>query len=214
MRWCWTCSMVPSTSPPSLQAIPLVAAAGKPALVRIPVGDFATASRYLDAGASGVIAPMINTVEDARRLGGLHEIPAPGRAQLGPSWALCRSPDSRPATISRRPTASRSPSPWSRPARRSPSSTTSWPCPASTGSSSAPPTCPSRSPAARASIPTGAEVEKALDHALSRAKAANKLAAIYAVSGARAAELARKGFHMVSVGSDMLRIMLHRRRQA
>ena len=57
--------------------------------------------------------------------------------------------------------------------------------------------------AARTSIPTSAEVEKALDHALSRAKAAGKLAAIYAVSGARAAELARKGFHMVSIGSDI-----------
>ncbi|MFL5161812.1 MAG: aldolase/citrate lyase family protein, partial [Microvirga sp.] len=51
----------------SLQALPLIAAAGKPSLVRIPVGDFAAASRYLDAGFSGVIAPMINTVEDARR---------------------------------------------------------------------------------------------------------------------------------------------------
>ena len=48
------------------RAIPLIAAAGKPALVRVPVGDFATAARLLDAGASGVIAPMVNTVADAR----------------------------------------------------------------------------------------------------------------------------------------------------
>ena len=41
----------------TLRAIPLVAAAGKPALVRIPVGEFATASRVLDAGASAVISP-------------------------------------------------------------------------------------------------------------------------------------------------------------
>ena len=34
--------------------------------MRVPVGEFATASRLLDAGASGVIAPMINTVDDAR----------------------------------------------------------------------------------------------------------------------------------------------------
>src|ERR687894_1512798 len=49
-----------------LRGIPLVAAAGKPAIARIPVGDFATASRMLDAGVAAIIAPMINTVEDAR----------------------------------------------------------------------------------------------------------------------------------------------------
>src|SRR6188474_3177662 len=46
----------------ALQAVPLIAAAGKPALVRLPVGDFASASRFLDAGGTGVIAPMINTI--------------------------------------------------------------------------------------------------------------------------------------------------------
>jgi 4-hydroxy-2-oxoheptanedioate aldolase len=51
--------------------------------------------------------------------------------------------------------------------------------------------------------PTSAEVEKALDHALARVKAAGKVAAIYAVSGGRAAQLVRKGFHMVSIGSDI-----------
>src|SRR3954469_2541792 len=47
----------------AVRAVPLIAAAGKPAIVRIPVGDFAAASRLLDAGASAVIAPMINTIE-------------------------------------------------------------------------------------------------------------------------------------------------------
>ena len=45
----------------AMRAIPLIVAAGKPAIVRIPVGEFATASRLLDAGATGIIAPMINT---------------------------------------------------------------------------------------------------------------------------------------------------------
>jgi 4-hydroxy-2-oxoheptanedioate aldolase len=34
--------------------------------VRTPVGDMATLQRVLDAGALGVIVPMVNTVEDAR----------------------------------------------------------------------------------------------------------------------------------------------------
>src|ERR1700744_5017650 len=43
------------------RGIMAVALAGKPAIVRIPVGDFALASRLLDAGAAAIIAPMINS---------------------------------------------------------------------------------------------------------------------------------------------------------
>jgi 4-hydroxy-2-oxoheptanedioate aldolase len=71
----------------SVQAVQLIAAAAKPALVRIPVGDFASASRFLDAGASGVIAPMINTVEDARRFAGFMKFPpwaSAAGAPMGP----------------------------------------------------------------------------------------------------------------------------------
>ena len=44
------------------------ALAGKPCIVRVAVGDFAMASRMLDAGAAGIVAPMINTVADAQAL--------------------------------------------------------------------------------------------------------------------------------------------------
>jgi 4-hydroxy-2-oxoheptanedioate aldolase len=60
------------------QAIPLVAAADKPALARIPAGEFQSASKLLDAGASAIIAPMIDTVEDARRLVSFVKFPPAG----------------------------------------------------------------------------------------------------------------------------------------
>jgi 4-hydroxy-2-oxoheptanedioate aldolase len=41
---------------------------GKPVIVRVPVGRFDFVSRALDAGAHGIIAPMSNTVEDAKQL--------------------------------------------------------------------------------------------------------------------------------------------------
>ncbi len=50
--------------------------AGKPVLARIPVGDFHPRSRLLDAGASGIIAPMINSVPDARGLCEGHQVSA------------------------------------------------------------------------------------------------------------------------------------------
>jgi len=60
------------------QAIPLVAAAGKPALARIPVGEFQSASKLLDVGTSAIIAQMIDTVEDARRLVSFVKFPPAG----------------------------------------------------------------------------------------------------------------------------------------
>ncbi|MEP1207911.1 MAG: aldolase/citrate lyase family protein [Rhizobiaceae bacterium] len=51
-----------------IRGIAAVVPSGKPVIVRIPVGRFDLVSRALDAGAHGIIAPMINTVEDAQRL--------------------------------------------------------------------------------------------------------------------------------------------------
>ncbi len=51
-----------------IRGIAAVMPSGKPVIVRIPVGRFDLVSRALDAGAHGIIAPMINTVEDAKNL--------------------------------------------------------------------------------------------------------------------------------------------------
>ncbi len=61
-----------------------VALAGKPTVVRIGVGDFAAASRVADAGAAAVIAPMINSVEDARAFADFMKFPPLGRRSWGP----------------------------------------------------------------------------------------------------------------------------------
>ena len=49
-----------------LRCIAPIQAAGKPVIVRVPVGRFDMASRALDFGAEAVIAPMVNSVADAR----------------------------------------------------------------------------------------------------------------------------------------------------
>lgn len=51
-----------------IRGIAAIAPTGKPSIVRVPVGRFDFVSRALDAGANGIIAPMINTVEDAKQL--------------------------------------------------------------------------------------------------------------------------------------------------
>ncbi|QFY62650.1 hydroxyacid aldolase (plasmid) [Rhizobium grahamii] len=62
--------------------------AGKPVLVRIPVGEFSLASRLLDAGASGIIAPMINSVADAEAFVKYAKYPPLGERSWGPTLAM------------------------------------------------------------------------------------------------------------------------------
>ena len=71
-----------------MRGIGAIALAGKPAAVRIPVGDNATASRVLDMGAEAVIAPMINSVADARSFVAAMKYPPIGERSWGPSRVL------------------------------------------------------------------------------------------------------------------------------
>ena len=74
--------------PGASRAILSIALAGKPAIVRTPVGEFALASRLLDAGAAGIIAPMINSADDARRLVAFTKFLPLGERSWGPRAAL------------------------------------------------------------------------------------------------------------------------------
>ena len=62
--------------------------ADKAAVVRVPLGDFGMASRALDFGADAVIAPMINSVEDAVAFRDAVKYPPAGRRSWGVSRAL------------------------------------------------------------------------------------------------------------------------------
>ena len=70
-----------------LTAIAHVRQGGAAPIVRIPVGDFATASRALDFGAEGIIAPMINTQADASAYVSFAKFPPIGERSWGPHRA-------------------------------------------------------------------------------------------------------------------------------
>lgn len=59
-----------------------------PALVRVPVRDWAMAARALDLGAAGIVAPMINSAEDAAAFAAEIKYPPLGRRSWGPGRAL------------------------------------------------------------------------------------------------------------------------------
>ena len=72
----------------ALGAVASIAAMGKPAIIRIPVGRFDLASRALDAGCHAVIAPMVNSVEDARAFAAHMKYPPTGQRSYGPTIAV------------------------------------------------------------------------------------------------------------------------------
>ena len=73
------------------QAILAVGLAGKPTLARIPVGEFALASRLVDAGAAAVIAPMIDDAPTAHRFAAHVKFPPLGQRSWGPRAAQALS---------------------------------------------------------------------------------------------------------------------------
>jgi 4-hydroxy-2-oxoheptanedioate aldolase len=60
-------------------------------LVRVPWNDAAQVCRALDLGADGVIAPMINSVADARALAESAWYPPRGKRSFGPGLAALRA---------------------------------------------------------------------------------------------------------------------------
>ena len=75
----------------TVAAIGPVRHAGASPVVRIPLNDFASASRALDVGAEAVIAPMINNTEQARRFVGAMKYPPVGERSWGPARAAALS---------------------------------------------------------------------------------------------------------------------------
>ncbi|MEM9330664.1 MAG: aldolase/citrate lyase family protein [Pseudomonadota bacterium] len=70
-----------------LESIPLIVLAGKTPLVRIPVNRWDLCERVLDFGALGVVAPMINTLEEAKVFAAAVKYPKIGSRSYGPHHA-------------------------------------------------------------------------------------------------------------------------------
>jgi len=77
---------------PMLQAVSTV---GVTSFVRVPWNEPGTIMKALDAGAGGVIVPMINSVEEARAAVGACRYPPQGYRSMGPTRAREVAPDWR-----------------------------------------------------------------------------------------------------------------------
>ena len=72
----------------TVAGIAAIRAGGASPIVRVPLGAYATASRALDFGAEGVIAPMINSAADAHDFVSAAKFPPLGERSWGPMRAM------------------------------------------------------------------------------------------------------------------------------
>ncbi|MCW5653215.1 aldolase/citrate lyase family protein [Hydrogenophaga sp.] len=183
--------------------IALASAAGQPSVVRIPVGEFQTASRVLDAGAAGVIAPMINSADEARALVRFCKYPPQGERSFGAYAALAMSGLDRKVYLGE---ANRFVQVFAMIETREALAALDeilavegldgvfvGPADLSIGLSDG-----------QAIDPDSAAVQAALARVAHSAQAAGKVAGAYALTGEWAARAARAGLRFLAVGSDTL----------
>jgi 4-hydroxy-2-oxoheptanedioate aldolase len=79
-----------------------VAIRGTPTLVRVPWNDPAAIMRALDAGAHGVVVPMVNSAAEAREAAGACKYAPTGYRSWGPSRNALYHPQLGPAEVNDR----------------------------------------------------------------------------------------------------------------
>jgi 4-hydroxy-2-oxoheptanedioate aldolase len=184
------------------RAIVAVALAGKPTIVRIPIGDFACASRLADAGAAAIIAPMINGADDARRFAEFLKFPPLGRRSWGPRAALALSGLIGPAYLH---SANAMTLAIAMIETREALSALDeiLAAPGIDGTFVGPFDLSIALSDGSIVDPSGAEVEAALSRILERARAHGKFAGLFCPDGARAKAALARGFALCSASTDL-----------
>jgi len=184
------------------RSISAIALAGKPTIVRVPVGDFASASRMLDAGAAAIIAPMINTAEDARRFAEFVKFPPLGGRSWGPRAALALSGFVGPAYLHSANAISLSIA-MIETRRALDALDDILATPGIDGVFVGPADLSIALSGGGAVDPHGAEVVAASTHVVERAKAHGKFAGIFCNNGARAKSALARGFSLCTISTDL-----------
>ena len=191
----------------TIQAIALVGLAGKPAIARIPVGDFASASRLPDAAAAAIVAPMLHAVAAAKKFASFAKFPPVGDRSWGPyrafplagldGEAYFHAANDMHLAIAMIET---------REALDALDSILDVP---GIDGVFVGPSDLSIALTRGAVVDAGhPEVDKALDHIAARCKAKGKVAGAFCMTGKRAKEVAAKGFRLCSISTDGMMLRL------
>ena len=187
----------------SLAGLTELALAGTPGIVRAPVGGFAMASRMLDAGAVGIVAPMINTVEDARALVAHTKYPPLGQRSWAPDRALQLLGMSGPDYLAGANALSLTLA-MCETAEAIAALDAILAVPGIDGILVGPADLSIALARGSAIDPLGAAVTAALNEIVGRTRNADKIACAFAHAPERAAEMAGMGFQLVSVQCDTM----------
>jgi 4-hydroxy-2-oxoheptanedioate aldolase len=186
-----------------IAGIAAVRAGGAAALVRVPLEDFALASRALDLGAEAIIAPMINNAADAKRFASAAKYPPLGERSWGPVRAMMLQGASAPADYLRDAndgtlTMAMIETPAALKNVAEIAGTPGIDClfigPYDLATSLS---------AGKAQDIFAPEVERAVDAICAAAVKAGKIPAIYCRDAGRALAMAKRGFKFIAVHSDL-----------
>jgi 4-hydroxy-2-oxoheptanedioate aldolase len=189
----------------AILAIAQILMAGKPAIVRVPVRDFPTASRMLDAGASGIIAPMINSADDARLLVEYTKFAPQGGRSWGPALALAHNgytageylklANARTVVLAMIET------------REALDAIDDILAVDGIDGAFVGPTDLSLSLAGGANVDaTRADVDEQLTFVAGRCKAHNKAVSAFAIPNSKARDLIARGFNLIAIGTDAIQL--------
>jgi 4-hydroxy-2-oxoheptanedioate aldolase len=187
----------------AMRGVGASALAGKPAIVRIPIGDFATASRVIDAGAAAVIAPMINSGADARRFADFMKYPPVGQRSWGPRAALTHSGLIGPAYLHSANAITLAIA-MVETVEAIVALDEILATPGIDGVFVGPSDLSIALNRGGTVDPHGADIDAAMTKVAERAAAHGKFAAAFCFDGKRARELAQRGFRLCSVSTDAL----------
>jgi 4-hydroxy-2-oxoheptanedioate aldolase len=177
--------------------------AGSTPVVRVPLNDFAFVSRALDFGAEAIIAPMINSVDDARRFAAVAKFPPLGERSWGPQRAMALQ--GKTATVD-----------YLREANDGTLTLAMIETPAALANVEAIAATPgidalfigpydlsTALSGGKAQDVQAPEVERAIDQIGAAAKKAGKIPGIYCRDAERALAMAKRGFKFLTIGSDL-----------
>ncbi len=178
------------------------AARGLSLTARVPLDDYSMASRALDAGASAIIMPMVNSADDARRLVNATKYPPVGERSWGPHTALPISGLERDDFLRRANDFSLSFAMMESAAALE-NLERIVATPGLDGIFVGPFDLSVSLSRGREANPGQASVAAALEKVLLLCLRHQKIPAIFAASGEQAAEHAKRGFKFICIGTDM-----------
>ena len=184
-------------------AIGAIYHAGATPVVRVPLADFAAASRALDCGAEAIIAPMINSESDARTFVAAAKYPPLGERSWGPNRAMAlqgrsnavdylREANEGTLTLAMIETTAALANVDAIAATPGIDALFIGPYDLSTVLSGG-----------KAQDVQAPEVEREIDRICQAAKKAGKIPGIYCRDAERALAMAKRGFRFITIGSDL-----------